>query len=406
MEFKNTNLGSIIDLVIDYRGKTPLKLGGVWEDNALNNFRAFSAKNIKTGKIVQPEEIRYVNKELYKKWMKIEVKRGDILITSEAPFGQIFLWDSDEKIVLSQRLFAIRVKEEFDKFYCYYYLTSDSFQGEMKSRSTGSTVEGLRQPALMKCFFSYPCLPIQKKIGKVLSNYDQLIENNNKRIKLLEETAQELYKEWFVRFRFPGYEKEEFEEGKPCGWIYGEKIPKKPKSFEYAPLNQIAEFIRGKNITSNEMIEGEIPVISAGLEPSGYHNDSNVKGFSLTVSASGANAGFLSYHLSDIWAADCSYCQSEYIWFVYNALKFLQPIISNLQCGSAQPHVYAKHLNKLVLSIPKDIGLVKKYNDITKSFYEEIRILNKQNENLTKQRDSLLPRLMSGKISLEGKEII
>ena len=352
----------------------------------------------------------FYNKPITEKLERFLLRKSDYLVCmTGATIGKIgrCAFDLKEKYLINQRVGIMRSKKGIDNDFLYYVLSSKEFRKYIEIVGYGAAQPNISPNDIGKFCISISTNEVyQKKIGKVLSNYDQLIENNNKRIKLLEETAQELYKEWFVRFRFPGYEKEEFEEGKPCGWIYGEKIPKKPKSFEYAPLNQIAEFIRGKNITSNEMIEGEIPVISAGLEPSGYHNDSNVKGFSLTVSASGANAGFLSYHLSDIWAADCSYCQSEYIWFVYNALKFLQPIISNLQCGSAQPHVYAKHLNKLVLSIPKDIGLVKKYNDITKSFYEEIRILNKQNENLTKQRDSLLPRLMSGKISLEGKEII
>ena len=96
-EWREVRLGDIIDLVIDYRGKTPKKLGGDWSSSG---YRALSAKNIKTGQIVQKESIRYVDESLYKRWMQEEVKRGKILITSEAPFGQIYLWDSDEKIVL------------------------------------------------------------------------------------------------------------------------------------------------------------------------------------------------------------------------------------------------------------------------------------------------------------------
>lgn len=406
MTFKYTNLGAIIDIVIDYRGKTPLKLGGNWEESAINNYRAFSAKNIKTGKIVQLDEIRYVNYGLYKKWMKTEINRGDILITSEAPFGQVYLWNSDEKIVLSQRLFAIRMKPIFDKFYCYYYLISAPFQAEMKARSTGSTVEGLRQPALMKCNFAYPDYAIQKKIGRLLSNYDSLIENNNKRINLLENIAEKLYKEWFVHFRYPGYKNDVFISTQTKGWSYGKSTSICPKTFKICELSEIANFKRGKNITAAEMLEGNIPVISAGLQPSGYHNDYNVKGKSITVSASGANAGYLSYHLENIWAADCSYCQSEYLWFIYNALKFLQPVITNLQCGSAQPHVYAKNLNRLNLILPTDTNIIKKYNDLVSPLYEEIKILNNKNNNLVKQRDALLPRLMSGKLSVEGKEIL
>ena len=108
--WKEYTVADVISKVIDYRGKTPKKLGGDWSDSG---YRALSAKNIKTGKIVQVDSIRYVSEDMYKAWMKEEIQREDILITSEAPFGQIFFWNSDEKIVLSQRLFAIRINEKF-----------------------------------------------------------------------------------------------------------------------------------------------------------------------------------------------------------------------------------------------------------------------------------------------------
>ena len=403
MQMIFTNLGAIVDVIIDYRGKTPIKLGGIWEDSPEGNYRAFSAKNIKTGKIVQYDEIRYVSPELYKKWMKLEISKGDILITSEAPFGQIFYWNSEEKIVLSQRLFAVRIKKEIYDKYAYYYMTSSSFQGELKARSTGSTVEGLRQPALLRCNFAYPKYEIQKKIATILWNYDQLIENNNKRIKLLEDMAESLYKEWFVRFRFPEYEKVETKLQSAKGWTFGNRKAGQsvPKDWNFKELINIAEFKRGKNITSSEMLEGSIPVIAAGLEPSGYHNKANVKGNNLTVSASGANAGYMTYHLENIWAADCSYYQNnDNLWFVYNALKFLQPVISNMQIGSAQPHVYAKNINRLSTIIPNE-NLIKIFVDKVTPIYEEIKILKEKTKLLTRQRDLLLPRLMSGKLEVK-----
>ena len=117
-------LKEVIKEIIDYRGKTPKKLNDDWSESGI---RALSAKNIKTGKIVQENTIRYVTEDLYKKWMKQEVERGTILITSEAPFGEIYYWDSDEKIVLSQRLFAIKIKDTINSKYIYYYYLSFGF---------------------------------------------------------------------------------------------------------------------------------------------------------------------------------------------------------------------------------------------------------------------------------------
>ena len=170
-------LGSTLETVIDYRGKTPKKLGGDWSQSG---YRALSAKNIKTGRIVQKESVRYVDAALYNKWMKEEIYKGDVLITSEAPFGEVLYWDSDEKIVLSQRLFGLRFRKEFYSKFFYYYIITNKFQGELRNRATGTTVTGLRQPELLKCRISYPSFQEQKAIAATLSCLDDKIEINNK----------------------------------------------------------------------------------------------------------------------------------------------------------------------------------------------------------------------------------
>ena len=177
MNTKIITLKDIVELVIDYRGKTPKKLGGKWSEFGI---KALSAKNIKNGEIVRKDSIRYVDEELYYKWMKNEIEKGDILLTSEAPFGEIYYWESDEKIVLSQRIFGIRCNSNkvYPKF-IYFYMLSPMFQWELKSRATGTTVKGLRQPELLKCKLNIPDYDNQTKIAKILSN----IENKIKVIK-------------------------------------------------------------------------------------------------------------------------------------------------------------------------------------------------------------------------------
>lgn len=194
-EWTELPLGKIIDLVIDYRGKTPKKLGGDWSNTG---YRALSARNIKTGRIVQTDTIRYVDESLYQKWMKDEVRRGDILITSEAPFGQIFYWDSDEKIVLSQRLFCIRVNPKYDARFIYYYMTTSAFQGELAGRSTGTTVIGLRQPELMKCIIHIPSGENQHRIASILASIDAKISSNQKINDNLQQQAAAIFRSWFV----------------------------------------------------------------------------------------------------------------------------------------------------------------------------------------------------------------
>ena len=195
-EWNHFALGEITELVIDYRGKTPKKLGGDW---CKQGYRALSAKNIKTGRIVQAETIRYIDESLYRKWMKDEVQRGDILITSEAPFGQIFFWDSDEKIVLSQRLFCVRIKPKYDARFIYYYMTTPEFQSELDGRATGTTVIGLRQPELMKCIIRCPEIQEQKVIAAILSSIDAKIIANEKVNDNLQQQAAALFSSLYDR---------------------------------------------------------------------------------------------------------------------------------------------------------------------------------------------------------------
>lgn len=150
------------------------------------------------------------------------------------------------------------------------------------------------------------------------------------------------------------------------------------------------------------MSEGDVPVISAGLLPSGTHNKANVNGTSITISSSGANAGYVSFHYSDIWASDCSFVDTQHtqhIYFVYEVLNNMRNLIFNLQRGAAQPHVYSKDVNRLNIIVPNDT-LLHKANKQLRVFHKEIHSLQQQSQLLIRQRDLLLPRLMSGKLEV------
>ena len=334
---------------------------------------------------------------------KFLLKKNDLLIArTGATVGVSKIITSDINSVYNNGTIRLKLEKSVNPRFIHYIFQTDSFLQYIDNISCVATQPNLRIEGLLRFTIPDYSLDRQNKIVSVLFPFDELIENNNKRIKLLEQMAENLYKEWFVRFRFPGYEDVEFEEKKPRGWqvVTEDKKHFTATIFKYDEFKNIGSFLRGKNITAAKMVEGDIPVISAGLQPSGYHNEANVFGESLTISASGANSGYLQYHLQDIWAADCSYYQDDaIIWFVYNTLKFLQPVIINLQCGAAQPHVYPKNINKLCVLIPTE-ELIYKYNDFVKPYYDEIKILNQRNQSLTKQRDMLLPRLMSGKLEV------
>ena len=324
---------------------------------------------------------------------------GDILLSNIRPYFKK-IWFADCIGGCSNDVLVFHPNKDIDAKFLYYVLSDNNFFNYATLTSKGTKMPRGTKRAILKYWIPNLSLATQQKIASLLSAYDSQIENNQKRIKLLEQMADNLYKEWFVRFRFPGYETAEFEGGVPKGWVSLVGDNKKPKGWTYGELNQLGTFIRGKNITAAEMIEGQVPVISAGLEPAGYHNQANVCGPCLTISSSGANAGYLKYNLTDIWAADCSYYNNPYnIWFVYSSLKYLQPVISNLQCGAAQPHVYPKDVNRLCVILPPK-SLITEYNRQSSLFFKNIHNLKNQIFLLTHQRDLLLPRLMSGKLSI------
>ncbi len=275
-----------------------------------------------------------------------------------------------------------------DYRYVYYFLKQQS--DNLNKLANGGAQQNLNSLIIKKYKIALPNLEVQHRIASILSTYDTLIENNAKRIRLLEKMAENLYKEWFVRFRFPGHESVEMENGLPKGW-------------KRSSLSDVCVFKRGKNITSSEMEEGNVPVISAGLEPSGYHSCSNVKGTNVTMSSSGANAGYIAIHYSDIWAADCSYIEettTANIFYVYELLNNIRSVINNFQRGAAQPHVYPKDVNRIKLILPSE-NLMQKANARLEMMHKEIHNLQHQNSLLARQRDLLLPRLISGKLEVK-----
>ena len=234
-----------------------------------------------------------------------------------------------------------------------------------------------------------PDLDTQRCIADVLAAYDKLIENNRKQVKLLEEAAQRLYKEWFVDLRFPGHETTPIVNGLPEGWRYGE-------------LGDVVEFKRGKMITQKETIEGKVPVVAGGLGPAYYHNVANTDCPVITVSGSGANAGFCRLYATEIWASDCSFVDkstTDDLLFVYLSIKVLSNGFKQCQRGSAQPHVYPKHVNALKILIPDSTTLVR-FDHTVESFFAKSGMAEQQIAAAREARDRLLPKLMSGEIEV------
>lgn len=400
-------LGDIVKEVIDYRGKTPKKLGFEWSKSGI---RALSAKNIKTGQIVQPESVRYVSKEDYPKWMRQEVERGTILITSEAPFGQIFYWDSDEKIVLSQRLFAIKVKDEFDSKYIYYQMTSNEFQSELKARATGSTVTGLRQPELMKCEIDIPDLETQKKIVRILSALDRKIELNNQLDLTVHNNLNAIFEDWFVHKNYNSNQSKWRKEklGNFVTINRGLSYKGQFLSDSGTPMINLGNIMPGGIFRSekNKYYTGEFKnkvVVKAGdlvMANTDMTQKREVLGTPLIVPSIYDGDVIFSHHIYSI--------KSEKIPTLFLYYLLLRKDFSDTAGGGAT--------GTTVLFLPKDIienyefvlpddTEINRFVDIAKKVLQRRNNIMHENMALKTIRDTLLSRLMSGEIILEKVKI-
>lgn len=389
-EWKEHPLGEITELIIDYRGKTPQKLGGDWSDHG---YRALSAKNIKTGKIVQPDTIRYVDETLYHKWMKDEIKRGDILITSEAPFGQIYFWDSDEKIVLSQRLFGVRIQKDYDPRFIYYYMTTPEFQGELSGRATGTTVIGLRQPELLKCVVRCPNVLTQHKISSLLSALDEKIEFNEKLNDNLYAQAKAIFAQRFIGI-----------ETIPDGWKKGNLLDIanylnglamqkfRPRDDEVGlPVLKIKELRQGSCDVGSELC-------SPSIKPEYIVHDGDVifswSGSLLVDIWCGGTCG-LNQHLFKV----TSETYDEWFYYLWTAHHLERFIAIAADKATTMGHIKRGELEKAEVLIPSDKDY-KEIGSLMNPLFNLIVANRIEARKLAELRDELLPKLMSGEIDV------
>ena len=350
-----------------------------------------------TDNSISENNIVYIDNELAKKYQQYKLNLDDVIIQTVGSWptnpnsvvGKVVKVPSSiSGYLLNQNAVKIIPNEELNLKYLYYLLKSQNFASYIISCARGAASQASITLEDIKNFeFNKPNFEVQIKIAKFLSNYDDLIENNNRRIKILEEMAQKIYKEWFVDFKFPGHEITTIKE---------------------SVLSSIITPIKGKNITKSKAKIGNVPVVGGGIEPAYYHNVANTQAPVITISASGANAGFVNLYYKDIWASDCSYIDTtmtNYIYYIYLLLKNKQIGITNMQLGAAQPHVYPRDLvNLKIKEFP--IEVVVNFEKMVSPIFENIKVLSIKNENLKQTRDILLPRLISGEIDVENTEII
>ncbi len=273
-------------------------------------------------------------------------------------------------------------KNKADLKFVKYLL--DEFKVYMQQISKGTTQDNLSLDKLRRVKFYAPDYDTQVKIAKVISVYDDLMENNNRRIKILEQMAENLYKEWFVRFRFPGYEQAEFENGIPKGW-------------ETCKLREIIRIRYGKE--HKDLEDGTIPVFGSGGVMR-YGNRALYSGETVMIPRKGSLHN-VTYYKGDLWTVDTMFytefkvptCAS-YLYFTLSQFD-----LESLNKGASIPSLSTDILYNLKIVLPPQ-WLLTQFQQMIDVLNAQTEKLTQQNHNLTKQRDKLLPRLMSGKLEV------
>ena len=379
--WKTTTLEQVIDLVIDHRGKTPTKMGGEWADKG---HRALSAKNIKDGRVVQEEQIRFVDEALYKKWMPVEIQKGDILLTSEGPLGEYCYWNTDEKIVLSQRLFGIRTNQKIlDSKFFFYLLGTPFYRNELFGRATGTTVEGIRQSELLKTKVIFPeSLDDQREIAAILGSIDDKIELLRRENKTLESIAQALFKEWFVEFRFPGYQDVKMVDGVPEGWKVGK-------------LGDVLSLEYGKPLKEEVRSGKSYPVIgSNGIV--GRHDEFLIKGDGIVVGRKGT-MGSVTWIEENFYPIDTTFYVVDKLGLdklYFHLLLLKNTDLTSVGSDSAVPGLNRNAAYSIDVVIP-NLETLEKFNDVAGTIFGKIKNNNLEMANLTLARDSLLNEIFA-----------
>ena len=319
-----------------------------------------------------------------------DIKYGDLIICEGGEPGRCAIWKEQlPNMKIQKALHRLRVNEEMDYRYVYYWFLLAGKQGALKQYYTGATIMHMPGQKLKEVVIDKPPLDVQRKIGDYLEAFDDLIENNQKQIKLLEEAAQRLYKEWFVDLRFPGYEDVEIVDSVPEGW-------------SKEPIGSIiGKASRTKQIkTADYLLEGAIPVIDQSRNfIAGYTNDSEaLVNAGTPVIVFGDHTRILKYiQFPFAKGADGTQLIISDRTNMPQSLLYLSLIAVDLS-----NYHYARHFKYLkaesILIPSQDVA--DEFDRLISPIFSQIQKLREKCYKLSQARDRLLPKLMSGEIEV------
>ena len=302
--------------------------------------------------------------------------------------GKGFLSKYDKGFGSTEFLVFRPVNEEVMSYdFLYYFMGQQTIREAMAKTMVGASGRQRVNNAFFNdLFITLPPLPVQRRIAEALSRYDALIENYQRQIKLLEEAAQRLYKEWFVDLRFPGHQSTPI-------------INNLPQSWQKKSVNDVLTFHRGYDLTKNSFKNGKYPVVGS-TSILGYHCNYKIDGPGIVTGRSGS-LGVYQLIWENFWPHNTSLYVSDFkghdIFFIYCLLNTLD--FTTLNSGGAIPSLNRNTLSNIEVLEPS-MDLQDAFSRIVKPMFVKQRNLSTQIRNLSEARDRLLPKLMSAEIEV------
>ena len=334
-------------------------------------------------------------------------KKGDILLSNIRPYFKK-IWYADKEGGCSNDVLVVKGNKTVDNKFLYYVLSDNNFFNYSTVTSKGTKMPRGSKNAIMKYWVPDLDLLTQRKIADILSSYDELIKANNERIELLEQVAQELYREWFVRFRFPGHENVEFENGLPEGW----KI-KRMNEFCYVtdgthdtpkPVDVGVPLVTGRCISSG-FVDFDAAYNISETDHVGIKKRSGLKSGDILFSNIGTvgNCCIVDYNrefsVKNVIIFKPETMRDTAYLYYWMTSSTMQEIFGTQTNGASQQFIGLTFMRRYKLLVPKD-DILEAFVDKVLPIVEQKRLLHQKNLNLAAQRDMLLPCLMSGKLEV------
>ncbi|MGN0822093.1 MAG: restriction endonuclease subunit S [Akkermansia sp.] len=329
-----------------------------------------------------------------------KARKGDILYSVVGSFGIPILLRDHTAIAFQRHIALLRPKSTLDTEYLYYAMLSREFYQQADAVALGAAQRTISLSSLRNMKLSVPSIEEQRKVAHVLSAYDTLIENNRKQIKLLEEAARRLYKEWFVNLRFPGHEHTPIVNGIPEGWRKGTLHDMADMVFGQSPKSDYYNK-RGMGLPFHQGVAsyGDRFVVDS-VYTTKYSKAANPGSILFSVRAPVGRLNITRKQIAigrGIAALNHKNGAQSFLYYLLKDYFHKENIVGN---GAIFASVSGDELRRFPIILPCD-ETIDRFNAVAKCYDEKIEIVNKQNELLTEARDRLLPKLMSGEIAIQ-----